>query len=227
VRLGLVGYGVGGRNFHAPFVQVADGLELGGVVTRDPRRRAELGQDYPDVPVYDSQRALLDAGVDIVTITTPPRTRRELVLEAIAAGVHVVADKPFAPNAPAAPGTGRGGAVGRRRPDGISQPPVGRRHPHPACDTRTAGRPTADRVQVRPGPARAARDRAARRAAARSGQSPGRPDAVAARAGRPRARRARLDRLPRWPDRLGLRYHAHPPVRSPVAGLLDQAQPAR
>jgi len=102
VRLGLVGYGVGGRNFHAPFVQVADGLELGGVVTRDPRRRAELGQDYPDVPVYDSQRALLDAGVDIVTITTPPRTRRELVLEAIAAGVHVVADKPFAPNAPAA-----------------------------------------------------------------------------------------------------------------------------
>jgi predicted dehydrogenase len=81
---------------------VADGLELGGVVTRDPRRRAELGRDYPGVPVYDSQHALLDAGVDIVTITTPPRTRRELVLEAIAAGVRVVADKPFAPDAPAA-----------------------------------------------------------------------------------------------------------------------------
>ncbi len=102
MRLGLVGYGVGGRYFHAPFVQAADGLGLGGVVTRDPRRRAELGQDYPGVPVYDSQRALLDAGVDIVTITTPPQTRRELVLEAVAAGVHVVADKPFAPNAPAA-----------------------------------------------------------------------------------------------------------------------------
>ena len=102
MRLGLVGYGVGGRYFHAPFVQAADGLELGGVVTRDPRRRAELGQDHPGVPVYDSQRALLDAGVDIVTTTTPPQTRRELVLEAVAAGVHVVADKPFAPNAPAA-----------------------------------------------------------------------------------------------------------------------------
>ena len=37
-----------------------------------------------------------------MTITTPPQTRRELVLEAVAAGVHVVADKPFAPNAPAA-----------------------------------------------------------------------------------------------------------------------------
>lgn len=101
MRLGLVGYGVGGRYFHAPFIQAADGLELAGVVTRDPQRRAELGQDCPGVPVYDSQHALLDAGVDIVTITTPPPTRRELVLEAIAAGVHVVADKPFAPTAAA------------------------------------------------------------------------------------------------------------------------------
>ncbi len=44
---------------------------------------------------------MLSAGVDAVTITTPPQTREELVLEAIAAGVPVVADKPFAPNAQA------------------------------------------------------------------------------------------------------------------------------
>jgi predicted dehydrogenase len=40
--------------------------------------------------------------VDAVIITTPPATRRELVLEAIAGGVHVIADKPFAPTADAA-----------------------------------------------------------------------------------------------------------------------------
>jgi predicted dehydrogenase len=40
-------------------------------------------------------------GIDAVTITTPPQTRRELVLEAIAAGLHVIADKPFAPSADA------------------------------------------------------------------------------------------------------------------------------
>jgi predicted dehydrogenase len=102
MRLGLVGYGTGGRYFHAPFIEAADGLELAGVVTRDPRRRADLVQDYPGVPVYDSQGALLEAGIDIATITTPPPTRRELVLEAVAAGVHVVADKPFAPTAAAA-----------------------------------------------------------------------------------------------------------------------------
>jgi predicted dehydrogenase len=99
VRLGLVGYGVGGRYFHAPFIAAAEGIELAGVVTRSPHRRAELAEDYPGVPVFDSLTTLLASGVDAVTITTPPETRRELVLEAVTAGVHVVADKPFAPTA--------------------------------------------------------------------------------------------------------------------------------
>jgi predicted dehydrogenase len=98
MRLGLVGYGVGGRYFHAPFIAAAKGVELAGVVTRSPERRAELAADFPDVPAYDSLTDLLAAGVDAVTITTPPQTRRQLVLEAIAAGVPTVADKPFAPD---------------------------------------------------------------------------------------------------------------------------------
>ena len=85
MRLGLVGYGVGGRYFHAPFVVAAQGVELAGVVTRSPDRRAELAADLPGVPAYDSLADLLAAGVDAVTITTPPHTRRTLVLQAIAA----------------------------------------------------------------------------------------------------------------------------------------------
>jgi predicted dehydrogenase len=99
MRLGLVGYGVGGRYFHAPFAAAAHGVELAGVVTRSPQRRAELSGDFPDVPVFDSLDDLLSHGVDAVTITTPPQTRRELVLAAVAAGVAVIADKPFAPSA--------------------------------------------------------------------------------------------------------------------------------
>jgi predicted dehydrogenase len=94
-----VGYGVGGRYFHAPFIVAAEGVELAGVVTRSPDRRAELAADLPDVPAYDSLADLLAAGADAVTITTPPHTRRALVLEAIAAGVPTIADKPFAPDA--------------------------------------------------------------------------------------------------------------------------------
>ncbi len=99
LRIGIVGYGTGGQHFHAPFVEAAEGVELVGVVTRSPQRRALVAEEWPGVPTYDSLGDLLAAGVDAVTITTPPTTRRELVLEAVAAGVHVVADKPFAPTA--------------------------------------------------------------------------------------------------------------------------------
>ena len=98
LRLGLVGYGVGGRYFHAPFIAASGSVEIVGIVTRSPERVAHAEADLPEVPVYSSLAALLDSGVDVVTITTPPLTRRELVLEAVARGVHVIADKPFAPN---------------------------------------------------------------------------------------------------------------------------------
>ncbi len=68
------------------------------MVTRNPQRQAEVTREL-GVPTFDSLGALLDAGVEAVTITTPPETRRELVLEAIDRGIPVVADKPFAPSA--------------------------------------------------------------------------------------------------------------------------------
>jgi predicted dehydrogenase len=99
MRLGLVGFGTGGRFFHAPFISAAQGVDLVGVVTRSSTRLHQLADDYPGTPAYDSLDDLIAAGVDAVTITTPPETRRELVLAAVAAGVHVIADKPFAPTA--------------------------------------------------------------------------------------------------------------------------------
>lgn len=98
VRIGLVGYGIGGRAFHRPFLLDAEGVELVGVVARSADKRGQLASDLPGVPVHDSLGALLASGVDAVVITTPPSTRRDLALEAIAAGVAVVADKPFAPD---------------------------------------------------------------------------------------------------------------------------------
>lgn len=102
VRIGLVGYGVGGRWFHAPYIDAASGVDLVGVVTRSPAKFSDLQRERPGMPVYASQGDMLRAGVDAVVITTPPETRNALVREAIAAGVHVVADKPFAPDASAA-----------------------------------------------------------------------------------------------------------------------------
>ena len=99
MRIGLVGYGVGGRYFHAPFIVAAEACQLAGVVARSPQRVAEVEQDLPGVAVFGSLSELLDSGVDAVAISTPSQTRRELVLEAIGRGVNVIADKPFAPTA--------------------------------------------------------------------------------------------------------------------------------
>lgn len=97
LRLGVVGYGAGGRWFHTPFVHAAAGIELAGVVARSHERGDQARSDWPTVPVFQSLEALLASGVDAVTITTPPDTHAKLALEAINAGVHVVVDKPFAP----------------------------------------------------------------------------------------------------------------------------------
>lgn len=103
MKIGLVGYGMGGRCFHAPFIVAAEGTELAGVVARAPATIAKVTADFPGLPVYPSLAAMIEAGgVDAVTVTTPPHTRQELVLQAIEAGLHVVADKPFAPTAAAA-----------------------------------------------------------------------------------------------------------------------------
>lgn len=100
MRIGVVGYGTGGRHFHVPFIQAAKGVELAGIVARAPETIARVRTDLPNVSIYPSLQAMIAAGgIDAVTITTPPHTRRELVMEAIEAGLHVIADKPFGPSA--------------------------------------------------------------------------------------------------------------------------------
>lgn len=100
MKIGVVGYGTGGQHFHTPFIAAARNCELAGIVARAPDTVAKARADWPGVPIFPSLEAMIAAGVcEAVAITTPPQTRRALVLEAIAAGLHVIADKPFAPDA--------------------------------------------------------------------------------------------------------------------------------
>jgi predicted dehydrogenase len=101
-RIGLVGYGAGGRIFHAPLLASAEGVDFAGVVTRSPERRTELAKKHPDVPAYDSLADLAAAGAEAVAISTPAITHAPLAREAIALGLAVVVDKPFALDAEAA-----------------------------------------------------------------------------------------------------------------------------
>lgn len=93
VRYGLVGYGSGGRIFHAPLIASAPDIDFTGVVTRSPQRRAELPEG---VRAFDSLADIAAAGVQAVTISTPAATHADLAHESIRLGLAVVVDKPFA-----------------------------------------------------------------------------------------------------------------------------------
>jgi predicted dehydrogenase len=99
VRFGLVGYGLGGRVFHAPLLASASDIEFVGVVTRSADRRAELAKDHPGVPAYDTLADLAAGGAQAVAISTPMATHADLARAAIRLRLAVVVDKPFTPDA--------------------------------------------------------------------------------------------------------------------------------
>lgn len=97
LRVGILGYGIGGRVFHAPLVAATPGLAPAVIVTRNGAAQAAV--DYPEATVVPDADALFEQDLDLVVVSTPNRTHVPLALRAIEAGLPVVVDKPFAPTA--------------------------------------------------------------------------------------------------------------------------------
>ncbi|GAA4610097.1 Gfo/Idh/MocA family oxidoreductase [Actinoallomurus liliacearum] len=101
LRIGLVGYGFGGRYFHAPLLASAPECAFLGVVTTSPERRKQVAAEL-DRPAYASLEELAAAGAEAVAISTPADTHLPLTRQALELGLAVVCDKPFALDAGAA-----------------------------------------------------------------------------------------------------------------------------
>ena len=102
LRIGLAGYGFGGRYFHAPFLAAAAECEFLGVITTSEQRRREFAEQFPGRATFDSLEQLAAAGAEAVTICTPAATHAELAQRALSLGLAVVCDKPFALDAASA-----------------------------------------------------------------------------------------------------------------------------
>lgn len=93
LNVALIGYGFGGRVFHAAPIARTDGLQLSAIVSS---RKAEIQKDHPGVAVQASPDAVFgDPTIDLVAISTPNTAHFDLAARALAAGKHVVVDKPF------------------------------------------------------------------------------------------------------------------------------------
>jgi predicted dehydrogenase len=101
VRVAIVGYGLGGRVFHAPLVASVPEMDLVSIVTGNPERAEAARARYPGVRVVPDVDSLLGTAADhdLVVVATPNRFHVPISLAAMDAGLHVVVDKPLAPSA--------------------------------------------------------------------------------------------------------------------------------
>jgi predicted dehydrogenase len=97
----VIGFGLGGRVFHAPLVAATPGLRLATIVTGDPERQGDARRRHPEARILPRVDDLWAAAADhdLVVVTTPNRFHVPLALAALESGLPVVVDKPLAPTA--------------------------------------------------------------------------------------------------------------------------------
>jgi len=102
LRVGIVGYGLAGRVFHAPLVAADDSYDLVAVVTRDADRADQARTSHPGVEIVPRAGDLDALGLDLVVVATPNATHADVAADALRAGSAVVVDKPVATTASSA-----------------------------------------------------------------------------------------------------------------------------
>jgi len=94
IKTGLMAYGMSGLVFHAPFINIHPGFELKAVVERH-EKKAIL--QYPNIASYNSVDELLaDDEIELAIVNTPNNTHFDFAMQALAAGKHVLIEKPAA-----------------------------------------------------------------------------------------------------------------------------------
>ena len=94
LRVGIAGYGLAGRVFHAPLLKGV-GFDVVGVLTSNPERKASAESDFPGVKVVESIEQLLELDLNLLVIATPNSVHASQAITGLKAGVPVVVDKPM------------------------------------------------------------------------------------------------------------------------------------
>ena len=96
IRTGIIGFGLSGRVFHAPFVDIVDGFELSKISTANLNNTNIAKQRFPNATVVsDGQNIIDDENIDLVIVTSPNTVHFDWAKAALQANKHVVVEKPF------------------------------------------------------------------------------------------------------------------------------------
>jgi len=101
IRTGIIGFGLAGRVFHAPFVARNPAFTLTTIATSNADRGAQASAAHPDADITTTDALLERAAagdLDLVILASPPHVHREQAVAALEGGAAVVIDKPFVPS---------------------------------------------------------------------------------------------------------------------------------
>jgi predicted dehydrogenase len=93
IPVGLIGFGLAGRAFHAPVISRVPGLRLAAILQRSGNEAAQLYPNARIVRTIDELLAIRE--IRLIVIATPNETHFPLAKQCLAAGRDVVVDKPF------------------------------------------------------------------------------------------------------------------------------------
>ena len=94
LRVGIAGYGLAGRFFHAPLLKGV-GFDVVGVLTTNPERKASAVSDFPGVKVVESIEQLLELDLDLLVVASANNAHASQAISGLKAGVPVVVEKPM------------------------------------------------------------------------------------------------------------------------------------
>ena len=96
IDVGLIGFGLAGRCFHAPVISAVKGLRVAAILRRTGDSATQL---YPDARLVRTPDDLLAIeSLKLIVIATPNQSHFPLAKRCLEAGRHVVVDKPFTLN---------------------------------------------------------------------------------------------------------------------------------
>jgi predicted dehydrogenase len=94
LKVGIAGYGLAGRYFHAPLLKGC-GFEVTGVHTTNKERTAHALLDFPNTKVVGSISELVELGLDLLVVASANLVHAEHAIAGIKKGIPVVIDKPM------------------------------------------------------------------------------------------------------------------------------------
>lgn len=96
IKTAICSFGLSGRVFHAPFLNINPLFNLYAVVERTEKKAQKI---YPKIISYDSIDEMLnDTSIELVIVNTPNYTHFEFAKKALEAGKNVIIEKPFSFN---------------------------------------------------------------------------------------------------------------------------------